>query len=298
MPRWTRTRVRHAHVTVFQQPVVGGAAPVADAEAFGDGLLVALAVGVAVRVQREIEDLFLLRAEHGQHAVRLQLAERLGEVEVVRVLPALVLLALPHLGPQHALGPHPLAEGADEVGVFGEPLDEDRAGAVQGRLHVGDGVAEIVAGRRGRVVVRGGEQQVREGLQAVLAGDLRLGPALGLVGQVQVLKAGLGVGGVDPFRELVGELPLLRDRRQDRGAPLLELAQVAQALLQRSELGVVQRAGGFLAVPRDERNSGAAVEQLDGGGDLAVADAEFRGDPPDHSGLSHGCEPSGRGRRQ
>ena len=183
-----------------------------------------------------------------------------------------------------------------EALFLGEALDEDRAGAVQGRLHVGDGVAEVVVRRRGRVVARGGEQQVREGLQAVLAGDLRIGPAPGLVRQVQVLEAGLGVGGVDPFCELGGELSLLRDRRQDRGAPLLELAQVAQALLQRSELGVVQRAGGFLAVPRDERNGGAAVEQLDGGGDLAVADAEFRGDPPDHSGPSHGCEPSGRGK--
>ena len=114
-----------------KEPAVGGTAAVFDAEAFGDRLLVAFPE-LVLRVEGEVEDLFLFGAEHREHAVRLEPAERLGEVEVVRVLLALVLLAFADLGLQLALGPHALPELADQVGVFGEPLDEDRAGTVQG----------------------------------------------------------------------------------------------------------------------------------------------------------------------
>jgi hypothetical protein len=57
------------------------------------------------------------------------------------------------------------------------------------------------------------------------------------------------------------ELALLADRFEDRGAALLELAQVASGALQRAQLRVVEPAGDFLAVARDERHRGAAVEQ-------------------------------------
>ena len=50
----------------------------------------------------EVEDLLLLAAEHRQDAVRGQLGERLGEVEVVGELRARLLLALADLGDQPA----------------------------------------------------------------------------------------------------------------------------------------------------------------------------------------------------
>ena len=60
------------------------------------------------------------------------------------------------------------------------------------------------------------------------------------------------------------ELALGADRLQDRGAPLLQLAQVAQPLLERAQLRVVEQPGDLLAVAGDERHGRAAVEQLDG----------------------------------
>ena len=74
-------------------------------------------------------------------------------------------------------------------------------------------------------------------------------------------------------------LPWLADRLQDRRPPLLQLPQVAQPLLERAELGVVEAAGHLLAVPGDEGDGGAAVEQVDGRLHLVLADAELLRDP-------------------
>ena len=76
----------------------------------------------------------------------------------------------------------------------------------------------------------------------------------------------------------VVELALRADRVEHRGSALLELTQVAQPLLQGAQLGVVEASGGLLAVAGDEGHRGAAVEQVDGGGDLAGTDAELVGD--------------------
>jgi hypothetical protein len=220
--------------------------------------------------------------------VPLEPAERLGEVEVVAVLLAVLFLALADLGDQVALGPHALAECPDEVGVFGEALDEDRAGAVERRGDVGDVLVQVTARRLPRVSGRVGKQELGEGLKAVLAGDLRLGPALRLVRQVEVFQAGLGLGGVDAAAQLVGELALLLDRGQDRGPALLEFPEVAEALVQGPQLSVVEGAGGLLAVPRDERDGRPAIEQVNGGGDLVVAHGELGGDPLDDAGGGRG----------
>ena len=56
---------------------------------------------------------------------------------------------------------------------------------------------------------------------------------------------------------------------------VLELAQIAQPLLQRAQLRVVERAGDFLAVARDERHRGAAVEQRHRRLDLLLPNAKL-----------------------
>ena len=58
---------------------------------------------------------------------------------------------------------------------------------------------------------------------------------------------------------------------------VFQLAQVPQPLLERAQLRVVERAGGFLAVARDEGHGCAAVEQVDRGLDLLFLDPEFFG---------------------
>ena len=65
---------------------------------------------------------------------------------------------------------------------------------------------------------------------------------------------------------------------EDRGAALLELAQVDQPLFERAQLRIVEAAGRFLAIARDERHGGLVVEQRDGRVDLRHADAELVGD--------------------
>ena len=88
-------------------------------------------------------------------------------------------------------------------------------------------------------------------------------------------RRALAVGGEDGRFERGIELALLADRIENRGAALLELAQIIQPLFQRAQLRVVERAGGFLAVARHERNRGAAVEQRHRRLDLLFANAEF-----------------------
>ena len=119
---------------------------------------------------------------------------RLAELEIVGELGAFLLLALRHLGGEHALAPLPLAQRADQLGLLGDALDQDVARAVERGLGVGDallGVDEL-RGLGVRIERGVGEQRVGERLEARLARDLRLGAALGLVGRVQVLQLDLG----------------------------------------------------------------------------------------------------------
>ena len=263
-----------------RQPLVARAAPVADPEAPGDRRLVRGGVPVLGWLQHQVEDLLLLAPEQRQDPVRGQLGQRLGEVEVVAELRAVLLPTVAYLRHQPAPRPHPLAQLADQVGVLGEALDQDRPGTVQRGRHVGDaplGVHER-GRRRLRVHRRVVQQAVGERLQAGLPRDLRLGPALRFVRQVDVLQPGLRVGLRDPGRQLVVELALGADRFEDGGPPLVQLAQVPQAFLQGAQLGVVERAGRLLPVPGDEGHGGPAVEQVDGRTDLVFPDAELGGD--------------------
>ena len=70
-------------------------------------------------------------------------------------------------------------------------------------------------------------------------------------------------------------LPCSRTEFQNRGATLFKLAQIVQALFQSAQLRVVERAGDFLAVSRNERHGGAAVEQRHRRLDLLFANAKF-----------------------
>ncbi len=71
--------------------------------------------------------------------------------------------------------------------------------------------------------------------------------------------------------QLVGELALLFDGGQHGLTTLVELTQVTQALLERAQLAVVEAAGDLLAVPGDERDRRALVQELDGCGYLPSA---------------------------
>ena len=196
-----------------------------------------------------------------------------ARLEVVGELGALLLLAGHDRRRPLAAIPQQLAQAADELGVFGEGLHQDPARAFERRGRVGDalvGVDEggrLALGHQRRVL----QQAKRQRLEAGFARDLRLRPPLRLERQIQILEPRLGVRLLDRRRELRRELALFLDALEDRRAALLELAQVGQPLLERAQLGVVETAGGFLAIAGDERHGGLVVEQGDGRLDLRHA---------------------------
>ena len=255
------------------QPLVGRAALVGDVEFARDaGLVKARAAGRRLRrvfrLEIQIEHALLLAAIHREDAVRGHLRKRLRLVEIVGELGGLgrVLLVVLRLGCEAASAPHFLAQIADEVRVFAEALHQDRARAFERRGRVGhallgidersgDGVGEF------RWIV---EQRIRQRLKPRLFRDHRLRAPLRLVGQIDVFEPRLRIRHHDLRLEHIVELALLADRVEDRGAALLQLAEVAEPLLQRAELRVVEHAGHLFAVARDEGHRRAAVQKLDG----------------------------------
>ena len=277
------------------QPAVGGAVQVLDAEARGDPRLarvVRRAPGrpflLAVQAQPDVEHLLAPAAEDRQRAVRGNGVDGLGIVEIVGVLFRGVVPAFAHPGFDHAVLLHVLAQGLQQAGVLGEALHQDLPRAVERGLGVGDpGVVALLGGERlaqiaGRLLVRiqhrVRQQGVRQRLQPRLQRDLRLGAALRLVRQVEVFQMRLVLGERDRLEELGRHLVLLGDRLDDRRAAFLQLAQVAQPVLQHAQLGVVQSPRRLLAVARDEGHRRPLVQQGDGGGDLGRSGRDLGGE--------------------
>ena len=208
--------------------------------------------------------------------------QRLAEIEIVLELLAFGFLAGAHGGRHQSVRPHLLAQRADQVGVLGETLHQDRACAVERRSGIGHLLVGIDEGRSRslRIVLRLGQQQFGQRFEAGLPGNLGLGAALRLERQIDVFQPSLAVGGEDCRFQRGIELALFADRIENRGATLFQFAQIVQALFQRAQLRVVERAGDFLAVSRHERHRGAAVEQRHRRLDLLFANAEFFRDLP------------------
>ena len=80
---------------------------------------------------------------------------------------------------------------------------------------------------------------------------------------------------ISAARQLVGELALLFDGGQHRAPAFVHLPQIGQPLLEGPQLPVIEAAGHLFAVPRDERHSGAFVEQPHSGSDLTLRHSQF-----------------------
>ena len=261
---------------IARTALVGDAGTFCDA-AFGDGVA---CVHVTARFEVELQEFLATAAVQGQQAMRGNLRQRLGMVEVVAVFLAGRFLAFHHFGADHADFAQPLTQLADQLGILAPALHQDGARALQRGLGVGHALVGINEGGGAffRQQRRVGQQAVGQRLQPGLARDLRAGAALGLVRQVQVFEARLAVGRDDLGAQFVAQLALLVDAGKDGRAALFHLAQVAQARFQIAQLGVVQPAGDFLAVARDERHRRAFVEQRDGGAHLRRGGADLGGD--------------------
>ena len=88
----------------------------------------------------------------------------------------------------------------------------------------------------------------------------------------QILLGGRQQHGGAQFRR---QLALLVDALDDGLAPGFKRAQIVQSERQFAQLNVVQPAGGFLAVARNEGHGGSAVDEVHGGLDLVHANPDF-----------------------
>ena len=103
-----------------------------------------------------------------------------------------------------------------------------------------------------------------------------------LEGQVQIFQILLGGGQLNRLPQIGRQLSLLFNAFEHGFAPVLQLAQVAEAVFKLTQLNVIQPAGGLLAVARDERHSGAAVEEFNSGFDLVVLHLDLEGNLTDY----------------
>jgi len=121
-------------------------------------------------------------------------------------------------------------------------------------------------------------QRIGQGFQTCFTRHLRLGAALGLIGQIQILQTLLGLRSGNVSGQLRRELALLFNALVNRAAASFQFAQIRQALIQQAQLRVVEIAGRFLAITGDKRHGRAFVQQLYGRSDLRWTGVEFSGD--------------------
>ena len=267
------------------QPVVGGPAPLRDPEVGGDGpvahahRLGGFGIVLSRQVQAQSQHAFAAAAEQRQGAMGGNGPDGLPVVEIVGELGAGLFLAVDHLRRHEGVRPQAFAQGADQIRLLGHPLHEDLPGAFEDGTGVGKAGLGIDEGLGGGLRHLPGivQQPVEQRLDARLAGDLRLCSPLGLVGGVEILETGLGLGRLDGLAQGIVQLALLCDAAQHRLAALLQFAQIAQALFQLSQLAVVEAAGDLLAIAGDEGHGGPAVQQFDSSGDLGGPGGQFPG---------------------
>src|SRR6266446_7566346 len=137
---------------------------------------------------------------------------------------------------------------------------------------------DIPASHLFRALVGPREKRLCQRLETRFACDLSLRPPFGPIGQIEILETCLAIRRLDRLLEHGVELSLLTDAFEDRGATLVQVAQISQPLLERTQLGVIERSGRLLPVAGNKGHGRSAVEQRDGGSDLLLADAQFLSD--------------------
>jgi len=218
----------------------------------------------ARQVDLERQYAFLGAAPDGQHAVRGNLGGRFRVLGVHLELAFGIFGALDGAAGDDAVGHHHGTHGLAVLGILAHHFGDDVACAFErfrDRGHALFGVDECCGvGLEGLGSLR--PKELRQRLQALLARHLGLGAALRLVRQVEVFQLVLLEHRLDLRLQFRRELALRFDRFEDGFATLFELAEVFQLLLAIADLHLVEVAGDFLAVARNERHGGALVEQL------------------------------------
>jgi len=281
--------------TGFEQPKIRRALAIIDAETRRDTAFAIRMTGEHGRIGRafelrhgsrgkrfefQIEKPFVARAKQCKQAVRRDALDRLGVIEIIGKFGTFIFLALDHVRTNLAVAPEPVAQLAEQRRIFGKLLEQNRTRAIQCGLTVGDiflGADKLLRKgfrRQGWIVA----QAVREWFEPGLARNLRPGATFRFVWQIQVLEPRFGFGGLDLALQFVAEFALFVDAFENRTAAFFEFAQITQALLEQSQLRIVETLGGFLAIARDERHGCAAIKQIHGGLHLTRLGGNFYGD--------------------
>ena len=248
------------------------------------------------RLYFDREEVLLLAAIDGQHAVPRYFAERLlvCKIHLIDVPPLflagrrLALLRLVFALLSRFLGGH---ERAALKGLFTDKGAE--AGLVRNLLrhdiqragHSGLSIRHFLV--RVHIFLRFlqymaalllGQNIVCQALQPSLLRDARAGPSLGAVGKIEVLHFYKGLRLFNLLSKLVRELSLLLDALHDLRLALLKRPQIGQRFAQITQLLVGQRSRRFFSVSGDERDRIALVDQLDGRFHLPCLNAQIEGD--------------------
>src|SRR5205814_1524314 len=113
-----------------------------------------------------------------EDAVRRQFSQRLAELEIVGEFGAGLRLAGTNSRKERAARPHSLAQGPDQRGVFGETLNEDRAGAFESSSRIANPLTrfDVPASHLLWVLVGPREKRLCQRLEARFARNLSFRP--------------------------------------------------------------------------------------------------------------------------
>ncbi len=152
-------------------------------------------------------------------------------------------------------------DGAAHRLVLTHPLGNDVLGTRDGGIGVGHLVTVNKLARPLLDVAAAlCHNDLRQRLQAQLSGCLGAGLALGLVGEVDILKGSSIPAVIDARGQFGREFILRLDGLEDGRAAFLQLAVVAQPLVDGLDGEFVEVAGRLLAVTADERDGCPIVE--------------------------------------
>ena len=215
-----------------------------------------------VQFDGDLQQFLLLSPVDGQDLVALEPGEGLGKV-IVQAIDAVLLCGGGAAEDPvfHQQLPQPLAQ----LRVVGNLLGDNVGCPLKGVLRCLHALFQVDVLRRFLQRVRAvrplGEEELCQRLQALLLRHRGPGAALLLVGAVQVLHLRQRLGAVDGGGQLLRQLALLLDGEFHRLPPFLEAPEVLEPFLQGPEGGVVHGAVELLAVPGDEGDSVALVQE-------------------------------------
>ena len=232
---------------------------------------------ILIRGYINCDDVFFGGAQDGQGAVRRDRGPLFAMGEIVGKFGADFLFAGVDAGGDQGLLLHDLPQAPQQGGVFTKLFGQNIARTGQRVLLGWHGFGQITLRQHGRIGSAVGKDRAQQRFQPVFAGDHGLGSPLGLEGQIQVFKHGLGVCAGDGAGQCVSQFALSGYFRKDARAPFFQIAQIVQPFRQPAQLRIVKAACHLFAIARDEGHGIATIQQCDRGGDLFGTRANVSG---------------------